>query len=133
MKISELDENGQYAKEIPLPRGNRHAYVDTDMLMEMPWIKGEIIKSVNNLTIIKSESDFVMISTLKLLYALTRGQLTFGDLYYQSGIRMKKSFLEYLNFCVGMKFIKKMNRTGINQYYMINSKGHELLDMFYIK
>ena len=83
------------------------------MLEKMPWIHGKKVKSINGLTVMKSNTDFILISTLKLLYPLTRGQLTFGGLYYQSGIRMKKSFLEYLDFCIQMKFIKKLQRDGI--------------------
>ena len=112
---------------------NRLAYVDTEMLEAMPWIGGKVTKSVHNLSVVKPNSDFRLISSLKLLHALSRGSLTFGELYYQSGIRMKKSFLTYLNFCMELGFINKLKRAASNQSYRITDKGHELLDMFYIK
>ena len=111
---------------------NRIGYVDSEMLQMMPWIGDQVVKSVNNLSLIKPTSDFRLISSLKLLHALSRGQLTFSELYYQSGIRMKKSFLKYLNFCMNLGFIKKLKRTAANQSYKITDKGHELLDMFYV-
>ena len=133
LKISELDENGQLSVMKSGRNDNRNPYVDSQMLEQMPWIRGKRIKTVNNLTLVKLESNLSMVSELKLLHALSREQLTFMNLYYRSGIRMKRSFLDYLNFCVELGFIKKLKRTANNQHYMITQKGHELLDMFYVK
>ena len=132
MNISELDECGKIIKQEPLPRGKRFTYLQKDMLEEMPWIKGDVVREVNGLTVIKSESDFVMITVLKLLYTLSRESLTFTKLHYECGIRLKRSFLDYLNHCVEMKFIIKMKSENKNQFYKLSAKGHDLLDMFYI-
>ena len=51
--------------------------------------------------------DFSTLSLLKLLYQLNSNPMTFSDLYSKSKIRMKKSFLNYLHFCVEYKFIEK--------------------------
>ena len=51
--------------------------------------------------------DFSTLSLLKLLYQLNSNPMTFSDQYSKSKIRMKKSFLNYLHFCVEYKFIEK--------------------------
>ena len=51
--------------------------------------------------------DFSTLSLIKLLYQLKHQPMIFSDLYTKSMIRMKKSFLNYLHFCVNYKFITK--------------------------
>jgi predicted transcriptional regulator len=57
--------------------------------------------------------------------------MTFSDLYLKSKIRMKKSFLNYLHFCVEYRFIEKQ-RVGSNVIYSITDKGKIMLDLFTI-
>ena len=45
---------------------------------------------------------------------------------------MKKSFLNYLHFCVDYKFIEKQ-RVGSNMIYSITDKGRTMLDLFTIQ
>jgi len=52
-------------------------------------------------------------------------------LYSKSKIRMKKSFLNYLHFCVEYKFIEK-ERVGSNVIYSITEKGKVMLELFTI-
>ena len=111
---------------------NQLTYIDTEMLEKMSWLDYKKISSANSLTIIRSNSDFNLLSILKLLYPLTRHRLYFSRLYYNSGIRMKKSFLNYLNLCIQMGFIKKIPRNELKVYYLLTEKGQTLLDMFYI-
>ena len=66
--------------------------------------------------------DFSTLSLLKLLYQLNANPMTFSDLYLKSKIRMKKSFLNYLHFCVEYRFIEKQ-RVGSNVIYSITDKG----------
>ena len=73
--------------------------------------------------------DFSTLSLLKLLYQLNANPMTFSDLYSKSKIRMKKSFLNYLHFCVEYKFIEKQ-RVGSNVIYSITDKGKVMLDLF---
>jgi len=51
--------------------------------------------------------DYSTLSLLKLLYQIRNNSMTFSDLYAKSKIRMKKSFLNYLNLCLNYKFITK--------------------------
>ena len=73
--------------------------------------------------------DFSTLSLLKLLYQLNSNPMTFSDLYSKSKIRMKKSFLNYLHFCVEYKFIEK-ERVGSNVIYTITDKGRVMLELF---
>ena len=75
--------------------------------------------------------DFSTLSLLKLLYQLNSNPMTFSDLYSKSKIRMKKSFLNYLHFCVEYKFIEK-ERVGSNVIYTITDKGRVMLELFTI-
>ena len=75
--------------------------------------------------------EFSTLSLLKLLYQLNSNPMTFSDLYSKSKIRMKKSFLNYLHFCVEYKFIEK-ERVGSNVIYTITEKGRIMLDLFTI-
>ena len=76
-------------------------------------------------------NDFSTLSLLKLLYQLNANPMTFSDLYLKSKIRMKKSFLNYLHFCVEYRFIEKQ-RVGSNVIYSITDKGKIMLDLFTI-
>ena len=73
--------------------------------------------------------DYSTLSILKLLYQLRGSPLTFSNLYLKSKIRMKKSFLNYLHFCVNYNFIKK-EAVGSNMIYSITDKGRTMLDLF---
>ena len=75
--------------------------------------------------------DFSTLSLLKLLYQLSKSSMTFSDLYSKSKIRMKRSFLNYLHFCVEYKFIEK-KRVGSNMIYSITDKGRVMLELFTI-
>tara|TARA_Y100000590_G_scaffold454710_1_gene601966 strand:+ start:72 stop:398 length:327 start_codon:yes stop_codon:yes gene_type:complete len=75
--------------------------------------------------------DFSTLSLLKLLYQLNTSPMTFSDLYSKSKIRMKRSFLNYLHFCVDYQFIKK-ERVGSNKIYTITDKGKVMLELFTI-
>ncbi len=73
--------------------------------------------------------DYSTLSILKLLYQLRGNPMTFSNLYLKSKIRMKKSFLNYLHFCVNYNFIKK-EAVGSNMIYSITENGRTMLDLF---
>ena len=73
--------------------------------------------------------DFSTISILKLLYQLKYSPMTFSDLYTKSNIRMKRSFLNYLDLCMAYKFIRK-EPFGSRMVYFITDKGKTMLDLF---
>ena len=73
--------------------------------------------------------DFSTISILKLLYQLRYAPMTFSDLYLKSNIRMKRSFLNYLDLCMTYHFIRK-EPMGANMMYFITEKGRTMLDLF---
>lgn len=73
--------------------------------------------------------DFSTLSLLKLIYQVRGGPMTFSDLYSKSKIRMKRSFLNYLHFCVNYEFIEK-KPVGPNMIYSITEKGRIMLNLF---
>ena len=73
--------------------------------------------------------DYSTLSLLKLLYQIRNNSMTFSDLYTKSKIRMKKSFLNYLNLCLNYKFITK-KPTGPNMIYSITENGTTMLELF---
>ncbi len=76
--------------------------------------------------------DFSMLSLLKLLYQLSCNPMTFTDLYTNSKIRMKRSFLNYLKLCVDYNFVTK-KPLGSCMIYTITEKGRVMLGMFMVK
>ncbi len=73
--------------------------------------------------------DFSTLSLLKLLYQLRCNPMTFSELYMRSEIRMKRSFLNYLDLCVNYNFVTK-TPSGSNMIYSITGKGRTMLDLF---
>ena len=73
--------------------------------------------------------DYSTLSLLKLLYQIRNNSMTFSDLYAKSKIRMKKSFLNYLNLCLNYKFIPK-KPVGPNVIYSITENGTTMLKLF---
>ena len=73
--------------------------------------------------------DYSTLSLLKLLYQLRSNSMTFSDLYDQSKIRMKKSFLNYLHLCLDYQFITK-KPVGPNVLYTITENGTIMLALF---
>ncbi len=73
--------------------------------------------------------DYSTLSLLKLLYQVRGRPLTFSALYAKSKIRMKRSFLNYLDLCVDYNFIKK-EAVGANVIYSITDKGRTMLELF---
>ncbi len=73
--------------------------------------------------------DYSTLSLIKLLYQLRGNPMTFSDLYVKSKIRMKKSFLNYLNLCLNYKFITK-KPSGQNVFYSITENGMTMLNLF---
>ena len=73
--------------------------------------------------------DYSTLSLLKLLYQIRNSSMTFSDLYAKSKIRMKKSFLNYLNLCLNYKFITK-KPVGANVIYSITENGTTMLELF---
>jgi len=73
--------------------------------------------------------DYSTLSLLKLLYQIRNNSMTFSDLYAKSKIRMKKSFLNYLNLCLNYQFITK-KPVGSNVIYSITENGTTMLELF---
>ena len=73
--------------------------------------------------------DFSTLSLLKLLYQLKSNSMTFSDLYTKSKIRMKRSFLNYIDLCLKYNFIKKES-VGQNVIYSITENGIIMLNLF---
>jgi len=73
--------------------------------------------------------DFSTLSLLKLLYQVKSNPMTFSDLYTKSKIRMKRSFLNYIDLCLKYNFIKK-EAVGPNVIYSITDNGAIMLNLF---
>lgn len=109
------------------------------MKIRMTYIPVEIADHFSDFIIKRDEQildsvkararDFSTISILKLLYQLRSEPITFSDLYVKSNIRMKRSFLNYLNLCMEYNFIRK-EPMGSNMVYFITDKGRTMLDLF---
>ena len=73
--------------------------------------------------------DFSTLSLLKLLFQIKTTPRTFSELYSKSNIRMKRSFLNYLDLCIRYNFATKES-VGQNVIYSITQKGITMLNLF---
>ena len=77
------------------------------MKTRLTYVPIEVAEQFDDFIIYKDEEvldavkartrDFSTLSLLKLLYQLKSNSMTFSDLYTKSKIRMKRSFLNYID------------------------------------
>jgi len=109
----------------------RLTYIQTELLEKYAWIKGDRVDTILSHTRIHSQTNFNILSIIKILYPLSKEQNCFSDLFKNSKIRLKRSFLRYLNFCIEIGMIEKISeKRGINRFYSITEKGRLFLEMF---
>ena len=109
------------------------------MRARLTYIPTEVAEQFSDFIIEKDEEvldavkartrDYSTLSLIKLLYQLRGNSMTFSDLYVKSKIRMKKSFLNYLNLCLNYQFITK-KPVGPNVIYSITENGTTMLALF---
>jgi hypothetical protein len=109
------------------------------MRARLTYIPTEVAEQFSDFIIEKDEEvldavkartrDYSTLSLIKLLYQLRGNSMTFSDLYVKSKIRMKKSFLNYLNLCLNYNFITK-KPNGQNVFYSITENGMTMLNLF---
>lgn len=77
--------------------------------------------------------DFSIIQIIKTLECLTTGDKTFSHFFKCSNFGLRKSFINYINFCIAFGFIEK-EKLGLNRnsstIYHIKEKGKIFLDLF---
>ena len=109
------------------------------MRARLPYIPTEVAEQFSDFIIQRDEEeldavkararDYSTLSLIKLLYQLRGNSMTFSNLYVKSKIRMKKSFLNYLNLCLNYNFITK-KPNGLNVFYSITENGMTMLNLF---
>ena len=73
-----------------------------------------------------------------ILKSLRRGEITFSQLFIDSNIKFKKSFLKYLNYCKDKQYVTK--KPGFSKtpnrwegrpvmYYSITERGWRFLEV----
>ena len=73
--------------------------------------------------------DYSALSIIKVLHPLTGGAATFTELYRDSKIRMKKSFIAYLHLCRSYNFIRR-EQSKRCAYYSLTDRGRTILNLF---
>jgi len=109
------------------------------MRARLTYVSVEVADQFNDFIIQRDEQvldavkartkDFSTLSLLKLLYQIKTNSMTFSELYSKSNIRMKRSFLNYLDLCINYDFITK-KPMGQNVMYSITEKGIIMLNLF---
>lgn len=106
----------------------RPTYIRTEILESYPWIKGKKIDNILDYTVIKSTSDYTILSIIKILFP-TKQEINYTNLYLHSEIRMKRSFLYNLRFCLDHKLVTK-RAESVQRFYKITDKGFDFLRLF---
>ena len=109
------------------------------MRARLTYVSVEVADQFNDFIIQRDEQvldavqartkDFSTLSLLKLLYQIRTNSMTFSELYSKSNIRMKRSFLNYLDLCINYDFITK-KPMGQKVIYSITEKGIIMLNLF---
>ena len=109
------------------------------MRARLTYVSVEVADQFNDFIIQRDEQvldavkartkDFSTLSLLKLLYQIRTNSMTFSELYSKSNIRMKRSYLNYLDLCINYDFITK-KPMGQNVIYSITEKGTTMLNLF---
>ena len=109
------------------------------MKTRLTYVPIEVAEQFDDFIIYKDEEvldavkartrDFSTLSLLKLLYQLKSNSMTFSDLYTKSKIRMKRSFLNYIDLCLKYNFLKKES-VGPNVIYSITEIWIIMLNLF---
>jgi len=105
----------------------RQTYVKSDFADKYSDLIYEKKSSVLDMNICKVR-ELKLPSILKLLFELQKEPLHFSKLYHMSCIRMKKSFLIYIDYCVLHGLVEK-KPVGNNVIYNVTVKGRTLLQM----
>ncbi len=69
------------------------------------------------------------LSIIKVLYAVRNDPLTFNEFRRRSEIRLKRSFMAYVDICICHGFIAK-SVYGSSTTYTITPKGKSVLELF---
>lgn len=114
----------------------RLTYLDKELVEKLPSFVVEEIDTTQQFVIGRLKK-YPILSIIKLLYPLTINEmLSFTNLFTSSGIRLRASFCDYLNFCKEYNFV---NRTEIKKYkakghtyveYRITDRGRFFLNLF---
>lgn len=105
-----------------------HQRIDSILLKKIPWVASKQFDVFMDQTKI-TQNRFDIGNMIKILYPLTKTSLNFTQLYSNSKIQFKKSFLSYLHLSLDMDFIVKNDDGGIVSY-RLTSKGTSFLQLF---
>lgn len=73
--------------------------------------------------------NFSIIQTIRMLESLKDKEESYAKLFRKTNWGMKKSFINYIHFCLNFNLIKK-ERVGHFMIYNITEKGKIFLDLF---
>ena len=109
----------------------RKSYIDLNLLEVIPFAMNEIIQKNHSYAKIE-QRQVDLVNVLKILHCLKESK-TFRQCYEQSYIRMKRSFMLYLEFCQRFDLIiAYKRRRGLSSEYLISRKGYQFYRMFTI-
>lgn len=74
-------------------------------------------------------NDYSILTIIKILYPLLEHPKTFFNLYRDSKIRFKQSYLNYLHLCLDNNLLTK-ETVDINVIYTIADKGRTFLELW---
>ncbi len=102
-------------------------YIPKEIASDFGHIETSTDRDLN--TVKSRIADFSTISVLKILSQLRAGPKTFGNLYTDSGIRYKRSYIRYLHLCGKYGFIDRREQSP-RVYYSITDKGRTMFSLF---
>ena len=102
--------------------------LSNELVESYPYFISELIDQSLNYTRVK-QKDFSIIQILRLLECLNDGEESYAKLFRRTGWGLKKSFINYMHFCLHFHLTKK-ERLGHFMMYSLTEKGKIFLDLF---
>ena len=109
------------------------SYLPKNFLEKFSWMNFEEVESTLLYERGHMYSNFNVINILKIISTISENTLIcFSALHVKSRLKFKRSFLNYLNFLLDLRFVKKSKRKGMGSpvYYSLTKKGILFLEMF---
>ncbi len=117
--------------------GPRLSFINPETMKKYPQFTIEVFSSPfkDGSSLKFRAKDYSVITLIKLLDSLKRSEvLSFSALYTESKIRMKRSFMNYLNFCRSSEFVSRTEKQERGSkawvYYSLTPKGEVFLSLF---
>ena len=104
-------------------------FVQRAILNQYPVFDFNVLEETDEMVKCQPRRNINVLLLVKILHPLMSRPIRFCDLHRVSQIRYKRQFLDHLDFCQQVGFIKT-EKVKKFDYYAITDKGRILMELF---